>query len=195
MPVAYGIFLAVAQKFLQKPNNVSANARRENLHDIQIPNVHLSKYGLGSAVPIARVSDVFDGSLALVWADGTNGTGVPSPDSIMSKVTAGFTPAQLQGVKKVATPADIPSTCPQNFNLFSECFAAIAFNDLPAVANGTHPINYTTRADGGLYHIDVVRHSSDFERRILPLQWAVDQASRYHTRVSFHLVNFSLGYY
>jgi ATP-binding cassette, subfamily A (ABC1), member 3 len=144
----------------------------------------LSKYGLGSAVPIARLTDVFDGSLALVWADDTNGTGVPSPDSIMSTITSGFTPAQLQGVKKVATPADIPSACPQNFNLFSECFAAVAFNDLPAIANDTHSINYTIRADGGLYHIDVVRHSSDFERRILPLQW--DQASRSHARLYFH---------
>jgi ATP-binding cassette, subfamily A (ABC1), member 3 len=130
---------------------------------------------------VARISDVFDGSLALVWADGTNGTGTPSPDAIMSRVTTGFTSAQLRGVKKVPTPDDIPSACPQNFNLFSECFSAIAFNELPAVPNVTDTINYTIRADGGLFHVDVIRHTSDFERRILPLQWAVDQASPLHT--------------
>jgi ATP-binding cassette subfamily A (ABC1) protein 3 len=37
------------------------------------------------------------------------------------------------------------------------------------------PVNYTIRADAGLYHIDVVKHSSDYEKRILPLQWAIDQ--------------------
>ncbi|CAL1693884.1 unnamed protein product [Somion occarium] len=155
LPVAYGIFLAVAQIFLNKPNN----------------------YGLGTAVPVRELRDVFDGSISLVWADGTNGTASPSPNDIIAHITRGFSDRQLSAVRKVDTPDDIPATCPQNFNLFSECFAAVAFNSFPtADTSDTRPINYTLRADGGLFHIDVVRHTSDYELRVLPLQWAIDRA-------------------
>ncbi|TBU26630.1 P-loop containing nucleoside triphosphate hydrolase protein [Dichomitus squalens] len=154
MPIAYGVFLAVAQIFLNKPNN----------------------YGLGTSIPVPRLVDVFDGSLALVWADGTNGTGTnPSAHDIISHMTSGFSSKQLRAVRQLESPDDIPSACPQNFNLFSECFAAVAFNSLPG-PDGTLPLNYTLRGDGGLFHIDVTKHSSDYEKRLLPLQWAVDSA-------------------
>ena len=42
-------------------------------------------------------------------------------------------------------------------------------------AGRTRPVNYTIFADAGLSSIDVVHHTSDFERRVFPLQWAVDQ--------------------
>ncbi|KAI0640229.1 P-loop containing nucleoside triphosphate hydrolase protein [Trametes polyzona] len=154
MPVAYGIFLAVAQLFLNKPNN----------------------YGLGTPVPVHKLTDVYDGSLALIWADGTNGTGSnPSAHDIIAHITRDFNGKQLSNVRQLASPADIPSACPQNFNLFSECFAAVAFNSLPG-PDGTLPLNYTLRADGGLFHIDVTKHTSDYEDRVLPLQWAIDSA-------------------
>jgi len=133
------------------------------------------QYGIGTPVPISSLSDQFDLSLSLIWADGTNGTGSPSADDIMAHITQGFTSSQLNAVKKATTPDEIPSFCPQNFNLFSECFAAVAFNHLPTSANDTNPIDYTIRADGGLFHVDVVRHTSDFEKRVLPLQWAIDK--------------------
>ncbi|KAI0042590.1 P-loop containing nucleoside triphosphate hydrolase protein [Auriscalpium vulgare] len=154
LPVAYGIFLAVAQVFLNKPSN----------------------FGIGAPIPVFDLVNKFDGSLSLVWADGTDGAGSPSPSAVMAHITRAFSPKQLRAVKQVASPEDIPSTCPQNFNLFSECFAAVAFNSVPASSNASLPVNYTIRADGGLWHIDVVRHSSDYENRILPLQWALDQA-------------------
>ena len=132
------------------------------------------QYGLGTSVPVPRLADVFDGSLALIWADGTNGTGTnPSAHDIISHVTSGFSSKQLLAVRQLDSPDDIPSACPQNFNLFSECFAAVAFNSLPG-PNGSLPLNYTLRADGGLFHIDVTKHTSDYEKRLLPLQWAVD---------------------
>ena len=93
----------------------------------------------------------------------------------MAHITRDFTESQLNAVRQVDSPADIPTECPQSFNLMSGCFAAIAFNNIPAQGNATNPVNYTIRADGGLFHIDVVNHASDFEKRILPLQWAVDQ--------------------
>ncbi|KAL0951946.1 hypothetical protein HGRIS_008597 [Hohenbuehelia grisea] len=154
LPVAYGVFLAVAQLFLVKPNN----------------------NGLGTAIPVPSLYDHYDGSSALVWADGTNGTSSPSPLQIIEHISSGFNERQLKGMRQVATPADVPAECPQNFNLFSECFAAVVFNSIPANGSATSPINYTIRADAGLFHIDVFRHNSDYEQRILPLQWAVDQA-------------------
>ena len=132
---------------------------------------------MGTPAPVSSLSSQFDGSLSLIWADGTNGTGSPSANDIMAHITQGFTRSQLNAVKKAATPNDIPVFCQQNFNLFSQCFGAVAFNYLPTSTNDTNPINYTIRADGGLAFIDVVHHSSDFEKRIMPLQWAVDQVN------------------
>lgn len=93
----------------------------------------------------------------------------------MSHITANFTSNQLTSVKKVSSPSNIPATCPQNFNGFSQCFAAITFTNIPADGNASNPINYTIFGDAALGFIDVVRHTSDFERRMLPLQWAIDQ--------------------
>ncbi|KAG1879528.1 hypothetical protein C8R48DRAFT_589537 [Suillus tomentosus] len=154
LPIGYGIFLAVAQTFLLKPNN----------------------YGFGSPISVYNLQDQFDGSLTLVWADGTNGTGTPSAEQVMAHITSNFTSNQLQAVMQVATPADIPTQCPQNFDLTSQCFAGIAFNYLPMNATDPKPVNYTISADGGLVYINVISHTSDFETRILPLQWALDQA-------------------
>ncbi|KAG0704009.1 P-loop containing nucleoside triphosphate hydrolase protein [Suillus ampliporus] len=42
-------------------------------------------------------------------------------------------------------------------------------------ATDTTPTDYTISADGGLTYINVYSHTSDFETRILPLQWAIDQ--------------------
>ncbi|KAG5653903.1 hypothetical protein H0H81_009495 [Sphagnurus paluster] len=154
LPVAYAAFLAAAQIFLNKLNN----------------------YGIGEPIPVFSLKDQFNGKSTLVWADGTDGTSVPSPADIMARITNSFTPYQLGAVKKVDSPAEIPLACPQNFNFLSQCFAAIAFNDIPANSSSGRPVNYTIRADSGLSFIDVVKHTSDFEKRILPLQWAVDQA-------------------
>lgn len=167
-PVAYGIFLAVAQLFLSKPNNVSLCSCKS------LSNAH--QYGIGQPIPVFTLSSQFDGSAALIWADGTDGTSSPTPDQIMARITTGFDQSQLNAIRKVDSPADIPAQCPQNFNLFSECFAAVAFNNIPGNGNASNPVNYTIRADGGLFHIDVVRHTSDFEKKILPLQWAIDEA-------------------
>ncbi|KAF8844179.1 P-loop containing nucleoside triphosphate hydrolase protein [Paxillus ammoniavirescens] len=154
LPIGYGVFLAVAQTFLTKPNN----------------------YGMGAPAPVYNFTNQFDGSLALKWADATNGTGDPSAGAIIAHITSGFNENQLRAVQQVASPADIPSNCPQNFNLFSECYAGIAFNYLPTSPTDTTPIDYTISADGGLVYVNVHSHTSDFETRILPLQLAIDEA-------------------
>ncbi|KAF5346171.1 hypothetical protein D9758_009923 [Tetrapyrgos nigripes] len=156
LPVAYGVFLAVAQLFLIKPNN----------------------NGIGAPVPVYSLSSKFDPSFSLLWVDNTNGSSSPTPREIMDRITADFTERQLSSVKQIGSPGDVPKECPQNFNLFSECFGAVVFNDIPPAgsSNPRRPVNYTIRADGGLFHVDVVKHTSDFEQRILPLQWAIDKA-------------------
>lgn len=135
------------------------------------------QYGIGDPVPVSPLQEQFDGTLALYWVDSTNGTGLVKAQDIMSHVTKGFTSEQLRAVHQLASPNDVPNACPSNFNLFSECFAALVFNTIPASVDDPTPLNYTIRADGGLFHIDVIRHTSDYEKRILPLQWAVDSVS------------------
>ncbi|KAF9444036.1 P-loop containing nucleoside triphosphate hydrolase protein [Macrolepiota fuliginosa MF-IS2] len=153
LPVAYGAFLATAQIFFNRPNNL----------------------GLGQPVLVGNLTDHFDGSAALIWADGTNGTSNPTPQAIIAHITSGFSEKQLNGVRRVDSVSQIPLACPQNFNLRSTCFAAVAFNDIPSPNEG-RPINYTIRADAGLAFIDVEKHTSDYELRLFPLQWAIDKA-------------------
>ncbi len=117
-----------------------------------------------------ELNDVFDGSLKLVWSDDTSNASTPSPSDVIAQVTKGFTQKQLQAITRVDTVHDISGSCPQNFNLFSECFAAVAFNQWDH-----QQLNYTILADGGLAHIDVVKHDSDVEKRVLPLQWGIDR--------------------
>lgn len=132
---------------------------------------------MGSPAPVYNFTSQFDGSLALIWADGTNGTGNPSADAIMAHVTSGFNKHQMGAVKQVSSPANIPFSCPQNFNLISECYAGVAFNYLPDSPNDTTPIDYTISADGGLIYVNVGSHTSDIETRILPLQLAIDKVT------------------
>lgn len=114
-----------------------------------------------------------------MWADGTDGTSNPTPQAIMDHISSGFSEKQRNGLKKVASPSDIPFACPQNFNLRSTCYAAIAFNDIPSPTDG-RPVNYTIRADGGLMSIDVEKHTSDYEQVLFPLQWAIDKVRSFY---------------
>ena len=93
----------------------------------------------------------------------------------MAHITSGFNEYQLSAVRQVASPADITSNCPQNFNLISQCYAAISFNYLPVSPTDTTPIDYTISADAGLIYVNVYSHTSDFETRILPFQLAIDE--------------------
>jgi ATP-binding cassette subfamily A (ABC1) protein 3 len=93
----------------------------------------------------------------------------------MSEVTAGFSPLQMRAVRKIDNASAIPLACPQNFNGVSECYGAIVFNSISTTESGRAVVRYTIRSDIGLFYINVEDHTSDFEKRVLPLQWAVDQ--------------------
>ncbi|KAF8971850.1 hypothetical protein BDZ97DRAFT_1650923 [Flammula alnicola] len=154
LPIAYGVFLAYAQVFLHR----------------------LNYYGIGEPVAVSSLNSQFDGKTFLMWADATDGTSNPSPAEVMARITSNFTVDQLTAVKKLGTPSEIPAECLLNFNGVSQCFAGISFADIPPNRSTSSPVNYTIFADAGLNFIDVEHHTSDFEKRILPLQWSIDQA-------------------
>ncbi|KDR85851.1 hypothetical protein GALMADRAFT_389530 [Galerina marginata CBS 339.88] len=154
-PVAYGIFLGFATNFFTNPNNL----------------------GLGNAVPIFRVQDHFDGSRPIVWADNSGGSGYISAKNIMSHVTANFTSKQLAGVMQVQSDQALSDSCLSNFNGASGCFITVSFDAIPTASpSDIRALNYTIRSDYGSHHVDVAKHTSDLETKVIPMQWAIDQA-------------------
>jgi ATP-binding cassette subfamily A (ABC1) protein 3 len=132
---------------------------------------------------VTSLSSVYDGTTRLYWSSyPTNGSVNPAltPDEIMARVTKGFSRNQLHGVTKVDAPDDISPACVQNFNGHSRCFASVTFNP-PLVheytnqPNLNNTVGYLIQVDAALRHIDV-RGQSDYERRMFPLQFALDQA-------------------
>ncbi|KAH9937769.1 P-loop containing nucleoside triphosphate hydrolase protein [Epithele typhae] len=152
-PIGIGILLAYAPSFISKP-------------DIG---------GLGSMVPIRALADAFDARRILLWSDDTNSTTAGfTADDVVARMTAGFSSKQLAAFHKVTTE-EIAGRCIENPNGKSGCFAAVTFEQLPARGNN-QTINYTIRVDDSTGFIDVKGHNSDYEVRVLPVQWAVDSA-------------------
>ena len=132
-------------------------------------------------MPIKSLQSQFDGEANLIWADYSyeHYYGSPTPAQVMERITANFTSAQRAAVKKV-DPEAIFSECPQNYRGYTPCFAAIAFKSIPFLnASGISLLNqnveYTIYADWGLGYINVEKHTSDLEKRIMPLQWEIDR--------------------
>lgn len=132
-------------------------------------------------MPVKSLQSQFDGTSKLVWADNSSGYdyGSPTPAQIiMERITANFTSAQRTAVNQV-DPNNIFSECPQNYQGYTPCFAAIAFQSIPflnesGISGLSSNVNYTIYADWGLGYINVEKHTSDYEKRIMPLQWEID---------------------
>jgi ATP-binding cassette subfamily A (ABC1) protein 3 len=144
-------------------------------------------------VPIKSLQSEFDGKSNLVWADFSYGHyySSPTPVDIMERITANFTTFQRAAVKNV-DPENIFSECPQNYRGFTPCYAAIAFQNLPFL-NTSVPwldpnVEYTIYADYGLEYINVEKHTGDLEKRIMPLQWAIDSVRLLFLLSSSHSV-------
>ena len=126
-------------------------------------------------MPVQTLQSQFDGKTTLVWADNTDGNSSPSPKEVVARLTAKFTPVQRAAVKEV-NASDIFASCPQNWRGFTQCFAAVEFADIPSLNESSLIwVNYTIYGDFGLEYINVEKHTSDFEHRILPLQWEIDK--------------------
>jgi len=108
----------------------------------------------------------------------------------MSRVLTGVSGT----VHKITDPAQVEKECPENFNLLSDCFAAIVFGGIDVSG---HVLvrklsisraqlisfqNYTIRSDFGLAMTDVKHHGNDdTQTRLLPLQWAIDSVRRLYS--------------
>ncbi|KAG8916269.1 hypothetical protein FRC02_004091 [Tulasnella sp. 418] len=150
LPIGFAFFLAYAQDFLIRSGNL----------------------GLGTGVPIYPLKDVFEGKL--MWIDATGGGGLPSAAQIMSAMTDSFSPTQKAQVHSTSRQEDLTVACPSNFNGKSSCFAAIIFTGVPTPQNTSQPLQYTILSDPGLGYIDIKHHKGDVEKRLLPVQWAIE---------------------
>ncbi|KAF8760089.1 P-loop containing nucleoside triphosphate hydrolase protein [Rhizoctonia solani] len=131
-----------------------------------------NKLGLGTAVPVYKLAEIFDPKSKIVYVDATNGTDSLAVLAIMTVLTRNFSQAQKDAVIRLESEAEIATACPHSFQIVSNCYGAIVFKS----ANLKNPIQYTLRADMGRLDVDVEHHTSDAETITLPLQWAVDSA-------------------
>jgi len=93
----------------------------------------------------------------------------------MDRVTANFTSAQKAAVKEAKDVQELNRICLLNFSGTSACSAALNFAAIPS-SKDAGSLNCTI-SFGDTGHIDVVDHTSDVEKDLIPLQWAVDQVS------------------
>ncbi|KAF8064417.1 hypothetical protein FPV67DRAFT_1608821 [Lyophyllum atratum] len=159
-PLVLGVLLALSPRFF---------SRRQI---VRFPSLGL--FGLGSAIPVSSMKDVFSGERALVWVDSTNQTGFLRSKDIMSHVTKGFNGGQLGAVRQLNNASDIFEACPPK-----KCFASVTFEAFPASPDDTvKPVNYTIRSAFGVgsYFVDIQNHNLWAEETLLPLQLAIDQA-------------------
>lgn len=102
----------------------------------------------------------------------------------MNHVTSGFSSKQLNGVIEVEDTASLFDICISNANGASPCFVALTFEDIPtASVSDKRALNYTFWAGSGAYRVDVVKHTSDLETILVPLQWAVNQVPFFCNRL------------
>ncbi|KAF9479407.1 P-loop containing nucleoside triphosphate hydrolase protein [Pholiota conissans] len=154
-PIAYGIFLAYTPRFFGKAPNL----------------------GLGTISPVLQIQDAFDGSRPLVWADNTNGTGFITAKAIMGQISKNFTLKQLNALKEVENTQQVQQACLLNFNGASGCFSTVTFETIPTTAGSDNrSVEYIIRYDDGVQHINIAKHDTDFETKLLAVQWAIDQA-------------------
>ena len=108
----------------------------------------------------------------MVWADNTTTAANPTPQAIIDRIAINFNSKQRAAIQQVATANDLPVACPRNFVGFSQCYAGISFNSVPGAGGA---VDYTLLVDNGLAEIDVEDQKSDYQQRVLPMQWAIDK--------------------
>lgn len=136
--------------------------------------------GLGQPAPIRSFSEAL-GSMPFYWLDRSGG--IPNVDpnppftsqAIMDILTSQLSPSQRSQIQRLNVETDLAFACPQSFTGLSGCFGAVVFDSLTSDP-GTRSTNYTLRFDPGLNKVNVRDNSGDIEKRMFPLQWALDSA-------------------
>ena len=157
IPIAYYIFLGEAKNFLITSNDL----------------------GLGDAVSVRPLADTL--SSPLYWLQNTNtstqGAAAPFGAAEVMDVIISAMPADKQSlIRRVESDIDLGLACPQAFNGLSSCFGAVEFTNFTSAGQNLANVAYNLRFDPGLDRVEVSTNTGDAEKRILPLQWAVDSA-------------------
>lgn len=95
----------------------------------------------------------------------------------MDLVAQPLSSARRQSVIKVDNLDALDLACPTNYNGRSSCYAGIIFNGLPRSNDSASPIFYIIRGDMGETYVNVKGHTGDYEKNVLPIQWAIDSVS------------------
>ncbi|KAG8739138.1 hypothetical protein FRC10_006108 [Ceratobasidium sp. 414] len=131
--------------------------------------------GFGTPTPIVPLADTWTAD-TIYYVDATNSSASRVPTFISTLVTSSnLSPSQQTWLKPFPSQDAIRRACPSNFRLVSQCFAVLVFDYIPSGAEDIRPLSYTMRIDVGRRMVNVGRHTSDYERVALPLQWAVDK--------------------
>ncbi|KAK9382932.1 uncharacterized protein V2V93DRAFT_320516 [Kockiozyma suomiensis] len=130
--------------------------------------VPAATYGVADPAPIRPLTEAI-GDRDFVYMM-ENGTVTPEVRELMMKVTYGIPPEQ---VHEIEDEIELLTICKQNLRGASNCIGAVQWNTFDPT---NRMYNYTMRADAGLFRVKVDDHTSDVERYLLPVQWAVDSA-------------------
>ncbi|KAK9368495.1 hypothetical protein V1509DRAFT_646641 [Lipomyces kononenkoae] len=130
--------------------------------------VPAATYGVADPAPVRPLAEAI-GDRDFVYLM-ENGTVTPEVRMLMMNVTYGIPPEQ---VIELDDPIELLTICKQNLRGSSNCIGAVQWNRYDP---DNRIYNYTLRADAGLFRVKVDDHTSDVERYLLPVQWAVDSA-------------------
>ncbi len=131
-------------------------------------------YGYGSPSQVQNLATTISSSQKLVFVQ-PPGIG-PDVARVVDTLTT-----SLRGNKQLVfltDQNDLLTTCRENLQGTSDCFAAVVFNDSPLTSGKNGIWNYTIRADnrrnGFTFHVN--QQNNDEDRVYLPLQVALENA-------------------
>ncbi|KAG8734715.1 hypothetical protein FRC10_011501, partial [Ceratobasidium sp. 414] len=151
---AFAFFFGYASEFFSRPNNL----------------------GFGAPTPIAPLSSTWTTD-TIYYIDNTPTNPSQVPALISALISSSNLSFAQQSRLKPLNSSDIQRACPSNFNSISECFAVFAFDYVATAADNISSTDYTIMIDWGRRAVDVEKHTSDYEKVVLPVQWAMDKAA------------------
>jgi ATP-binding cassette, subfamily A (ABC1), member 3 len=149
-------------------------------------------YGVGSPSPVQSLENALPNNEKLVFVQ-PPGLG-PDVQEVVTKITSTLTPAKH--VVFLTDVNDLLTTCRQNLDGSSDCFAAVVFDDSPLTTGPSSKATwtYTIRADnqynGFKFHVGQNNNNEDVI--YLPLQVALEDAMTNSTIIPNHYMYTSI---